>query len=165
MGVAKVGRNKRTYYECLEGTAGWLPTGDPGVLILARSKGGLTPPQTYPTNFPYSRSVDLDRMRQWAEAAAGHPTWSVAYAEDVPLLVAEVERLRASSAVSNGMMQDDLKALLRALGMGDHARPKSTHEVMLEAIEEVGRLRGVEHRLRKAESDLALLQAELRRRG
>jgi hypothetical protein len=38
---------------------------------------------------------DLERMRQWADAAAGHPTWSVAYAEDVPVLLAEIERLRA----------------------------------------------------------------------
>jgi hypothetical protein len=109
--------------------------------------------------------VDLDRMRRWAEAAAGHPTWSVAYAEDVPVLLAEIERLRASSAATNEMMQDDLGALLRALGMGDHARPKSPHEVMLEAIQEAGRLKNIEHRLRKVESDLALTRAELKRRG
>jgi hypothetical protein len=38
--------------------------------------------------------IDLERMKEWAGAAAGHPTWSVAYAEDVPKLIAEVERLR-----------------------------------------------------------------------
>jgi len=37
---------------------------------------------------------DHDRMRAWAEAAAGHPTWSVAYAEDVPVLLAEIDALR-----------------------------------------------------------------------
>jgi hypothetical protein len=38
--------------------------------------------------------IDLERMKEWADAAAGHPTWSVAYAEDVPKLIAEVERLQ-----------------------------------------------------------------------
>jgi hypothetical protein len=55
-------------------------------------------------------------MRQWAEAAAGHPTWSVAYAEDVPVLLAEIAALE-----------------------------------------------GALHRARKAESDLALCQAECKR--
>lgn len=35
----------------------------------------------------------------------------------------------------------DLSQLLRVLGMGDHARPQSSHEVMLDAINEVGRIR------------------------
>jgi hypothetical protein len=35
----------------------------------------------------------------------------------------------------------DLGLLLRTLGLGDHARPQSPHEVMLEAIEEVRRLK------------------------
>lgn len=39
------------------------------------------------------------------------------------------------------VMQDDLAALLGALGMGDHARPQPPHEVMLEAIAAVRRLR------------------------
>lgn len=38
--------------------------------------------------------LDLNRMRAWAQAADGHPTWSVAYAQDVPALVAEIERLQ-----------------------------------------------------------------------
>jgi hypothetical protein len=38
---------------------------------------------------------DYERMQAWADAAKGHPTWSVAYAEDVPVLLAEVERLRS----------------------------------------------------------------------
>ncbi len=33
-------------------------------------------------------------MRAYADAAREHPTWSVAYAEDVPMLLAEIERLR-----------------------------------------------------------------------
>ncbi len=36
----------------------------------------------------------LARMRAYADAAREHPTWSVAYAEDVPMLLAEIERLR-----------------------------------------------------------------------
>lgn len=35
----------------------------------------------------------------------------------------------------------DLAQLLRILGLGDHARPQSPHEVMLDAINEVGKLR------------------------
>jgi hypothetical protein len=35
----------------------------------------------------------------------------------------------------------DLAQLLRVLGLGDHARPYSPHEVMLDAINAVGELR------------------------
>jgi len=38
----------------------------------------------------------LARMRAYADAAREHPTWSVAYAEDVPMLLAEIERLQPS---------------------------------------------------------------------
>ncbi len=34
-------------------------------------------------------------MRAYADAAREHPTWSVAYAEDVPMLLAEIDRMRA----------------------------------------------------------------------
>jgi hypothetical protein len=37
----------------------------------------------------------------------------------------------------------DLALLLRVLGLGDHARPKSSHEVMLDAINEAGRLKQI----------------------
>lgn len=37
---------------------------------------------------------DLRRMRAYADAAREHPTWSVAYAEDVPILLAEIDYLR-----------------------------------------------------------------------
>lgn len=42
---------------------------------------------------------------------------------------------------TQSVMQDDLAALLRALGLGDHARPETPHAVMLSAIAEVERLR------------------------
>lgn len=35
-------------------------------------------------------------MRAYAQAAREHPTWSVAYAQDVPKLLAELERLKAA---------------------------------------------------------------------
>lgn len=34
------------------------------------------------------------RMSNWAEMAKQHPTWSVAYAQDVPKLLAEIARLK-----------------------------------------------------------------------
>ena len=56
---------------------------------------------------------------------------------------AEVGRLREGQSV----MLDDLAALLRALGLGDHARPETPHHVMLSAIAEVERLRAEPLRL------------------
>lgn len=50
------------------------------------------------------------------------------------------EELRRQQA-SLDLVLEDLAALLRALGMGDHARPISPHEVMLQCIREVERLR------------------------
>jgi hypothetical protein len=41
----------------------------------------------------------------------------------------------------NFMIQDDLRDLLRALGMFDGARPQSPHEVMREAIAKVEEIR------------------------
>jgi hypothetical protein len=38
----------------------------------------------------------LARMRAYADAAREHPTWSVAYAEDVPMLLAEIDRLSST---------------------------------------------------------------------
>jgi len=43
------------------------------------------------------------------------------------------------------LMLDDLAALLRALGLGDHARPETPHAVMLSAIAEVERLKAAVH--------------------
>ena len=37
---------------------------------------------------------ELNRMRNYAEAAREHPTWSVAYAQDVPKLLDEVDELQ-----------------------------------------------------------------------
>lgn len=45
-------------------------------------------------------------------------------------------------AADASVMQDDLLGLLRALGLGDHARPYSPHEVMMrEVLPEVRRVR------------------------
>jgi hypothetical protein len=48
------------------------------------------------------------------------------------------------------VLHNDLAALLRALGMGDHARPKSPHEVMREAIAGVELLKTSLERTRNA---------------
>jgi hypothetical protein len=53
------------------------------------------------------------------------------------LLADEVSAHRAEQDAVHA----DLSMLLRVLGMGDHARPQSSHEVMLDAINEVGRIR------------------------
>lgn len=55
--------------------------------------------------------------------------------------ISERDEARKQSADTNSLMQDDLAALLRALGMSDHARPQSPHEVMQEAIREAEKLR------------------------
>ena len=97
---------------------------------------------------------ELNRMRNYATAAREHPTWSVAYAQDVPKLLDELGRQRErADGLSKGqsLMQDDLADLLRALEMGDHARPQSPHEVMQSAIAEASVLRLYWHRLRFAE--------------
>lgn len=44
--------------------------------------------------------------------------------------------------LSEEVMQDDLSELLRALGMGDHARPESPHEVMQQCIAKARTLAG-----------------------
>lgn len=43
--------------------------------------------------------TELERMRNYARAAREHPTWSVAYAQDVPKLAAEVEQWREATKV------------------------------------------------------------------
>jgi hypothetical protein len=45
-------------------------------------------------------SAEHDRMKAYAEAAADHPTWSVAYAEDVPTLLSEIAALEGAWARS-----------------------------------------------------------------
>lgn len=61
------------------------------------------------------------------------------------VLEAALPHLLAAGGSAHRAEQDavhaDLSQLLRVLGMGDHARPQSSHEVMLDAINEVGRLR------------------------
>jgi hypothetical protein len=61
-----------------------------------------------------------------------------ALADAAPLLLAaDVSAHRAEQDAVHA----DLSQLLRVLGMGDHARPQSSHEVMLDAINEAGRIR------------------------
>jgi hypothetical protein len=55
----------------------------------------------------------------------------------------------------------DLAQLLRVLGLGDHARPQSPHDVMLDAINEAGRLRA---RLQFGERTEAQIRAAERER-
>ncbi len=48
--------------------------------------------------------------------------------------------------MSSDVMQSDLRELLLALDMGDHARPQSPHEVFQEALVVLRqRLRGLDH--------------------
>jgi hypothetical protein len=68
---------------------------------------------------------EQERFRRVIGAAAPH------------LLAAEVSAHRAEQDAVHA----DLSQLLRVLGMGDHARPQSSHEVMLDAISEAGRIR------------------------
>lgn len=70
-------------------------------------------------------NISDDRIRNFLRAAAPH------------LLAAGVAAHRAEQDAVHA----DLSQLLRVLGMGDHARPQSSHEVMLEAISEAGRIR------------------------
>lgn len=54
---------------------------------------------------------------------------------------AHVDELSQQLSSTNSLMQDDLAALLRALGLSDAARPQSPHTVMQEAIREAEGLR------------------------
>jgi hypothetical protein len=80
---------------------------------------------------------DLDRMRVYADAAKEHPTWSVAYAEDVPMLLDEIDHLRSK--------------------LGENANSPPPFRDLIGYVE--GQ-EGKSHRTRKAESDLALCRAE-----
>lgn len=70
-------------------------------------------------------NIGDDRIRNFLRAAAPH------------LLAAEVSAHRAEQDAVHA----DLSQLLRVLRMSDHARPQSSHEVMLDAISEVSRMR------------------------
>jgi hypothetical protein len=60
-------------------------------------------------------------------------------------LRAAIPQISAAGTRAHRAEQDtvhaDLSQLLRGLGMGDHARPQSSHDVMLDAINEAGRIR------------------------
>jgi uncharacterized membrane protein len=61
---------------------------------------------------------EIDRMAGYAETAIGHPTWSVAYGQDVPKLLAEVEHLRAELDEANAELErlrDENAALTASL--------------------------------------------------
>jgi hypothetical protein len=74
------------------------------------------------------------------EAFLAHLVIAVLEAAAPHLLAAEVSAHRAEQDAIHA----DLSQLLRVLGLGDHARPQSSHEVMLDAINEAGRLRAHE---------------------
>lgn len=76
---------------------------------------------------PWGELAEWERERFRRVIAAALPT----------VLAAEVSAHRAEQDAVHA----DLSQLLRVLGMGDHARPQSSHEVMLDAINEVGRIR------------------------
>jgi hypothetical protein len=73
-----------------------------------------------------------------AEAdAASEAVWA-AY----PLIAAQATQEAVKQHLAEQRaVHEDLALLLRVLGLGDHARPQSPHEVMLDAINEVGKLR------------------------
>jgi hypothetical protein len=83
------------------------------------------------------------------EAFRAHLASEILQAAAPSLLAAEVSAHRAEQDAVHA----DLSQLLRVLGMGDHARPQSGHEVMLEAISEVGKLRQSAEVIRADERD------------
>ena len=69
------------------------------------------------------------------------------------------QAIQVSSATDMSVMQDDLAALLRALALGDYARPTSPHQVMVdEAIPAVWELRD---KLERTAADLAAAEARI----
>jgi hypothetical protein len=66
---------------------------------------------------------------------------------------AERERGIADHRAEQDAVHADLSQLLRVLGLGDHARPQSPHEVMLDAINEAGRLRQSAEAIRAGERE------------
>lgn len=88
---------------------------------------------------------DLDEGQREVDTRIGATVAAVARAAEVSARVAEQESVHA-----------DLALLLRTLGMFDGARPESSHEVMLEAIAEAGRLRQSAEAIRAGERERLL---------
>lgn len=115
-------------------------TGDPlfaleGNWVIELTHVGPTPAQTAHAKTAISP--------QSASQMAPDVFWSVVEYE-VERLVRSVDRLegkeerprrrRSSDPSPDSLMQDDMAILLRALGLGDHPRPISPHEVMVGTI-------------------------------
>src|ERR1041385_3519904 len=67
----------------------------------------------------------MERMRCWADAARGHPTWSVGRADDVPTLLGmltakdeEIERLRKRMSQQRSHIDSLLKKIARMENAG-----------------------------------------------
>ena len=97
---------------------------------------------------------ELKRMRAYAEAAREHPTWSVAYARDVPKLLAEVERLRLALGARNTEAEKAFSDEFDRLGAHDLLVTEERN--LMEA-----RWYRAEHRLRFAEMVLDRVGAEV----
>lgn len=87
-----------------------------------------------------------EEVAEWADAAfiaeAGNPKVVLALVERVRDLEATVERLNP------GLLQDDLREILDALGLGTHARPKSPHQVFQDEV-----LPALKRRLRRKRNE------------
>ena len=112
-------------------------------------------------------------------AENGNPEWDSDWDDEVEAILeaawphiaaqARQEEVRERVAEQRAV-HEDLALLLRVLGLGDHARPQSSHEVMLDAINEVGRLRArvefgerTEAQIRAAQQEADARLAEQRR--
>ena len=60
---------------------------------------------------------------------------------DNPQYLEAFRRCSTALEANGGALQDDLRDMLIALGLPDHARPQSPHEVFRKCIDEVKRLR------------------------
>jgi hypothetical protein len=79
----------------------------------------------------------------WDDVPEPNRSLMIAVAAEVaPVITAQAtqDAIRERVAEQHAV-HEDLAMLLRVLGLGDHARPKSSHEVMLDAINEAGKLR------------------------
>jgi hypothetical protein len=70
--------------------------------------------------------------------------------------------LPPNAVINVAVLQEDLSEMLRVLGLGDHARPQSPHEVFLECIAEVKRLKAERPRLPDQERAKKTLDAAFR---
>ena len=82
-----------------------------------------------------------ERLTDEELAMRGNAYFSRTATEMVLLVDRMVAEIRSLRAFNYDAVLDDLHELVRALGLPDAARPISPHEVMLECIHEVNRLR------------------------